>query len=203
MAKAKVVVFDLGNVLLDFDYRVTARKLVQFCTVSEEELTRGLNQSPLLHQFETGLITSEEFFAEVQRLSGFCKSFGEFKEMFGDIFFPVHEMIELNAALKKAGIPTYLFSNTNELAIAHIKERYPFYHDFKGHVLSYRHGVMKPEPRIYEIVEEMVEAGGEEILYIDDRPENVEQGHTRGWQGILHRTPGETIPVVRQALGKF
>ena len=58
---------------------------------------------------------------------------------------------------------------------------------------------MKPDPKIYEALEKLTGRRGAEILYIDDRPENVAGGAARGWQTILHETPEET----RAALGNF
>ena len=93
------------------------------------------------------------------------------------------------AELKKTKLPTYIFSNTNDLAVEHIRNRFPFFSDFDGYVLSYEHGAMKPSAKLYEIVERMSGRRGGEILYIDDRPENVAAGVARGWQGILHESP--------------
>ena len=52
---------------------------------------------------------------------------------------------------------------------------------------------MKPDPRIYEVVEELTGHKGSALLYIDDRPENIAHGNDRGWQTILHVDPTETI----------
>ena len=62
---------------------------------------------------------------------------------------------------------------------------------------------MKPSPAIYEVVEKAAGGRGAELLYIDDRVENVEQGAARGWQVVHHASPEETIPRVRQAVGLY
>ena len=54
-------------------------------------------------------------------------------------------MIQLHAALRQQGIPTYIFSNTNELAVSHIRRTFPFFANFDGYILSYEHGAMKPD----------------------------------------------------------
>ena len=59
---------------------------------------------------------------------------------------------------------------------------------------------MKPSAKLYEIVERATGRRGGEIVYIDDRPENVEAGVARGWQGILHESP-ETTRAALQKLG--
>ncbi len=62
-------------------------------------------------------------------------------------------MVQLQAALRQRGLPAYIFSNTNELAAEHIRRTFPFYANFDGYILSYQHGAMKPDARLYEVVE--------------------------------------------------
>ena len=199
MLKPIAVVFDLGNVLLDFDFAVAASNLAARCRVPVRELQGLLDQSPLLHRYETGLLTSEEFFAEVRRLAGFQGNFSEFGEMFADMFTPVTPMIRLHAELRDAGFPTYIFSNTNALAVSHIRKLFPFFKNFDGYVLSYEHGAMKPDPRLYEVVEEMAGYRGTDLLYLDDRPENIAVAVNRRWRTILQISPKITIDVFREA----
>jgi HAD superfamily hydrolase (TIGR01509 family) len=195
----KAVIFDLGKVLLDFDYAIVARRMASRCSIGEVELLGLLNQSPLLYRYETGLMTSAEFFTEVQHASGFTESCDEFGALFGEIFTPIEEMVSLHASLRTKGVPTYIFSNTNEFAIRAIRRLFPFFSGFDGYVLSHEHGAMKPSARLYEVVESMTGLRGPDLLYIDDRPENVEAGLQRGWSSILHESPAQT----RCALEKY
>ncbi len=198
MNRPQVVVFDLGKVLLDFDYGLAAPKIAARGNISPEAVKRLVNQSPLLFRYETGLMTTEEFVREIRSTTGFQGDFKEFAETFGDIFSPIAPMIELHSTLRKKGVPTYIFSNTNELQIGYIRRNFAFIKDFDGYILSFEHGTMKPDARIYEVVERETRRRGQEILYVDDRPENVAAGAARGWQVILQETPEKT----RAAFGK-
>ncbi|HTG45047.1 MAG TPA: HAD family phosphatase [Verrucomicrobiae bacterium] len=200
MPRPSAVVFDLGKVLLDFDYEKVAVNLLQYCKISREELTAALNQSALLHQYETGLLTTAAFFSEVKRVSQFCGELEVFEAIFADIFTPIPEMIDLHARLRSSAVPTYIFSNTNEIAVKHIRATYPFFRTFSGYIYSYEHRSMKPAPAIYSAVEELTGKQGADLLYIDDRAENIEQGIARGWQVIHHSSPLETIPEVEKLL---
>lgn len=197
MPLPRVIVFDLGKVLLDFDYGRMADRMAGRSGISREAVHALIDQSPLLHDLESGRISSPEFFEAIQEKAGYLGDFVRFTRDFGDIFDPIHEMIDLHRKLASAGFPTCIFSNTNDLAIAHIRERYPFFNGFTNYVLSYEHGCMKPQARLYEVVEETTRSTGAEILYIDDRPENVEAGVARGWQTILQVDPQATIEKVR------
>lgn len=200
MQKPRAVIFDLGKVLLDFDYGKVAARMLKYCDLPRETIIRALNQSPLLHRYETGLMSTNDFFEEVKKISNFCGEFSDFERIFGDIFTPIPEMIDLNTRLRSREVQTCIFSNTNELAIKHIRQTYPFFANFTAYILSYEHRSMKPDPGIYEALERTTKSKGTDLLYIDDRIENVEQGATRGWRTIHHTNHRETIAQVEALL---
>ena len=102
-------------------------------------------------------------------------------------------MIALHRELRRKGYPTFIFSNTNQLAVDHIRRTYPFFADFDGYVFSFEHRCMKPAAGLYAIVEKISGRSGPEILYLDDRLENIQAAAVRGWQTILHETPEKTF----------
>jgi HAD superfamily hydrolase (TIGR01509 family) len=186
------LVFDLGKVLVDFDYSIAARKIAPRCTKPPENLHAFLGSSPLLVEYESGRLNRRQFFAFVSEAVGFHGDIDEFGKFFAEIFSPIEPMIALHAELRQRGLPAYIFSNTNDLAIEHIRRDFPFFKNFDGHVYSYEVGAMKPQPEIYEAMEKMSGKRGAEIIYIDDRFENVEAGSARGWRTILHESPEKT-----------
>jgi HAD superfamily hydrolase (TIGR01509 family) len=194
----EAVVFDLGKVLVDFDYNIAARKIASRGTMSAGEVQRFIDHSPLLFRYETGLMTKENFFSEICAATGFCGEFDEFSNHFADIFSPIEPMIEWQRTLQQKGIPTYIFSNTNELAIRHIRQAFPFFANFSGYILSYEHGAMKPTEKLYEVVERVSGKSGDAILYLDDRAENVAAGAARKWQTILQESPEKTLKLVQR-----
>jgi len=199
MPTPKAIIFDLGKVLLDFDYSIAARRIAERCKTPLEEINRHIAQSPLLFRYETGLMTTDEFYREVCGLTGFADNLEEFSGFFGDIFSPIEPMVRLQADLRARGYPTYIFSNTNDLAIGHIRRNFPFFANFDGYIFSYEHGSMKPDAKIYEIAEKQSGCQGEDLLYLDDRPENTQAGARRGWQVILH----ESFEKTRTAFQKL
>jgi putative hydrolase of the HAD superfamily len=192
------VVFDLGKVLLDFDYQIAAQSFAKACGNGAPCLADLLLRTPLLLDYETGRLTTQVFFDTVCSKTGYPGTLREFAKLFGDIFTPIEPMIRLQGELRRRGVPTFVFSNTNELAIEHIRTTYPFFSGFDGYVLSYERGYMKPDTRIYRVVERMCSQQGPDILYIDDRLENVDAGASLAWQVIAHQTPEFTIQRVRQ-----
>jgi HAD superfamily hydrolase (TIGR01509 family) len=194
----KTVVFDLGKVLVDFDYAIAVGRFAAHSKVPPEKIKHFIDYSPLLFRLERGEVTTQQFYKEVCATTGFDGSLAEFADFFADIFVPIEPMIELQAALRQRGMPTYIFSNTNDLAISHIRRAFPFYSNFDGYILSYEHGVMKPDAGLYEVVERQSGRRGSEILYLDDRPENVAAGAARGWQVILQETPEKSRASIQK-----
>jgi glucose-1-phosphatase len=191
------VVFDLGKVLVDFDYSIAARRIAARSTQPPENLDAFLSSSSALIQLETGLITRQQFFNQVQNATGFVGDIKEFGGMFADIFTEISPMVELQSELRRRGFKTYIFSNTNDLAIEHIRRNFPFFKNFDGYILSYEIKTMKPDAPIYQALEKMAGKRGDEITYIDDRAENITGGTARGWRTILHETPEQTRTALK------
>jgi glucose-1-phosphatase len=189
----RAVVFDLGKVLLDFDYAITVRRVAAKCRVPPDQILRAIDQSHWLHRFETGLMTADQFYTEVRELVGYEGTRVDFEQAFGDVFSEIRPMIGWHARLTAAGVPTFIFSNTNELAVRHITARFPFFARFDGHVYSYQHGAMKPHARLYKVVEQVSGLAGNALFYLDDRRENVAGGRARGWQAVHHVSPENSI----------
>jgi HAD superfamily hydrolase (TIGR01509 family) len=194
----RIIVFDLGKVLVDFDYSIAGRRISAKSKSLADDVSRFISQSPLLLKYETGLITRQQFYDEICRATGYCGPIDEFAEFFADIFTPIGPMVQLQTDLRSRGFPTYIFSNTNELAIAHIRKNFAFFSNFDGYVLSYEHGAMKPDAALYEVVERLSGGRGAEILYLDDRAENVEAGAARGWNIILQESADKSIAATQE-----
>jgi len=198
MTKPSVVVFDLGKVLVDFDYSIAGRRIAAQSKLTAAEVQNYLDHSPLLFRYETGLMSRQEFFETVRDHTGFRGSMVEFGSFFADIFTEMPEMTALHAALRRQGIPTYIFSNTNDLAIEHIRRAFPFFANFDGYIFSYEVGAMKPQVKIYEALEAMTGKRGAEIVYLDDRQENIDAGAARGWQTILQTEPAKSRAAIER-----
>ena len=198
MIVPKAVVFDLGKVLVDFDYSIAARRIAARGKMTLGEIALYINQSPLFIDYESGHVTTEQFYDEIRRVTGFRGDLGEFGECFADIFVEIAPMVQLQAALRRQGLAAYVFSNTNELAAEHIRRNFPFYANFDGYILSYEHGAMKPDAKLYEVVERKSGRRSADLLYLDDRPENIAAGAARGWQVILQETPEKSRAAVRK-----
>ncbi len=191
-----VLIFDLGKVLVDFDYTVAARKIAARSAKSPRDLHAFLGSSPILVEYESGRLTRRQFFDAVGHAIGFHGDLEEFGGYFADIFTEIPGTIALHAELRRRGFKTYIFSNTNDLAIEHVRRNFPFFEHFDGYIFSYEVGGLKPQPEIYAAIETLTGRQGPDLVYLDDRPENIAAGAARGWRVILH----ESSETTRRAL---
>ncbi len=199
MTKPKAVVFDLGKVLLDFDYGIAIRRIVTRASIPLTAIHKLISESPLLLDYEAGLLTTLQFFDRVKAATGFRGELEEFGGLFADIFSEIAPMVELHSHLRMSRVPTYVFSNTNDLAVRHIRRQFPFFSQFDGYILSYEQRCMKPAAPFYEALEGLAGLRGPDLAYLDDRPENVEAAVARGWRAHLHQTPEASWDFIKQA----
>jgi glucose-1-phosphatase len=193
----EAVVFDLGGVLIDVQYARAIARLRARCSADADMLQQALRSAASLQRFECGELTPREFhtaFCDVGRLD---IGFEEFCAVYCDIFEPMPQMIEAHQQLRASGMATYIFSNTSELHLTHIRRHYSFVSQFDGYFLSYELGVMKPDDRAYAAVETALGRPVSALLYIDDRVENVEAGARRGWHALHHTDAPATIARLR------
>ena len=92
--------------------------------------------------------------------------------------------------LRARGVAVFALSNFGaepfELAASTL---YPFLRDFDRTYISGTLGLAKPDPAIYRLVEKDSGIAPADLLFTDDRPENVEAANTRGWRTHLFREP--------------
>ena len=88
-----------------------------------------------------------------------------FGDFFADLFTKMTPMTDLIVDLRGRGLRTYIFSNTNDLAVEHVRRIFPFFRDFDGYIFSYEVKAMKPEAHL-EALEPMRGERGADILSI-------------------------------------
>ena len=196
MKDSPAIIFDLGKVLVDFDYSRAAGKIAARSRKAPADLHAFLGSSPLLVEYESGRLTRQAFYDAIRHAIGFADGVAEFGAHFADLFTEMPGTIALHQELRQRGYQTYIFSNTNDLAIEHVRRNFPFFANFNGYILSYEVGGLKPHPEIYQAMEAMTGKRGPDLVYIDDRPENIETGLARGWRAILHESPEKTRQII-------
>ncbi len=174
--------FDIGNVIITFDFGRAARKLAPLAAVEAEEALRLV--TPLMQDLELGLLSPDAFVARASEKIGYRGDPDFFQRSFADIFEVNQPMVEFIEQRKAAGDPLYLLSNTNGIHAPFFESTYPVFSHFDGRLYSHEVGLMKPDPRIYTLVRERFSLVPEQTVYIDDLAANCEAGRAAGFLGV-------------------
>ena len=182
--KYSVIVFDLGMVLIPYNYNIALERL--------EKIETGFGVNYLNHyrinyethrQFERGDILEEEFLNKVMVVFNGRLDKGIFKKIYSEIFTVNENVVALLPSLKKK-YKLILLSNTNSVHREYGWKNYEFLKYFEKLVLSYEVGAVKPEKNIYKLVENYTNEPPNEHLFIDDVKEYAEAAIKYGWDGI-------------------
>ena len=180
-----VITFDLGNVLVKVDHLRFCRQMAALAGLSPEEVYAQVFESSLEPGYDTGRITSREFYERVTAHFGVALAYSRFRELWCDIFDPMEAMAAVVAHLAPR-FPLFLLSNTNSLHFAYIRERFSaILQPFQAFILSYQVGSRKPEAAIYQALIQQVNRPAEEILFLDDKVIFVDAAREQGlaaWQ---------------------
>jgi len=192
----KVMMFDLGNVLLFFSHELMFRRLAGALGCDAAKVERELTVHGKLHQLESGQTTASDFFRELRASCFGGDSSNSFSacsdEVLGfamsDIFTPNQPLIDKLLELKAEGIKLVLVSNTSSLHFEFAKKNYPWLAEFDAVVLSYEVRAMKPEPAFYSAALGVAGDQASSCLFIDDLPANVAGAADFGFSTHLFRS---------------
>lgn len=181
-----ILVYDLGKVLVEFDWMIVVNRLAEKTGKTISDFQQLLTNPKLLLDYESGKLTTQQFFKRVQEMIGYEDTLDSFKQDFGDMFTENTQMTDLQKQIRSSGTPTFILSNTNEIAIDFIKKKFPFFGNFDGYIYSYVEMSMKPEEKIYRAIERISGKSGHQIAFIDDNQANVEGAKVLGWTAHQH-----------------
>lgn len=180
----KAIVFDLGNVLLPFDYSIAVKRINSIEENLGEVFLSFYKANYELHRsFERGDLPEEKFISTMldamqNKIDAetFCKIYSE--------IFTINQNVASLLPKLKQNYKLVLLSNTNAIHKKYGWEQYEFIKYFDKLILSHEVNAVKPEEKIYKAVEEFTGLQPEEHVFIDDILEYVNGAKKLGWDGI-------------------
>ncbi len=192
----KSILFDLGKVLLDFDFDPFYKWIEKNSNKKKSEVIQYLLKNQLLSKFESGIITEEEFFSYLKNFLKVDVSLHFLQKLWNEIFNPIQENLELLYHLYNNKdfyqLKIFLLSNTNVTHKEYIEKKYSFFNVFDECFFSYQIYLQKPDKRIYYYVLNKIGYKPEEVVFIDDKIENVVSAKKIGMHTI-HYQPATKI----------
>ena len=195
--KYSVIVSDLGNVLIPFDYNIAYSKL--------EKIEKGLGQRFLdqykenydFHRsFERGEVSEKKFLTKLSQFINNKIDEQTLISIYSEIFTVNKDVVSLLPELKKK-YKLVLLSNTNILHQKYGWNEYAFLKYFDKLILSHEVHAVKPEEKIYRAVEEYTHLPSEEHIFIDDIYEYAEAAKKLGWDAIQFKNYNQLIDELK------
>src|SRR6185436_4418753 len=180
----KNIIFDLGNVLLEWN---PERFL--------KELELPLHFMEIFHSLlwathDGGLLTREELIAKLpsqydKEVFAFCV------ERIAPFLLPIPEMIETMHEVRRKGYKVYILSNMPHELHHELKLLHDFFKYFDGQVYSYEVKAIKPQPEIYQALINTYKLKEHESIFIDDLETNIRAAKELGIEGIVCKNPAQ------------
>jgi len=205
MAAVKNLIFDLGNVLYDIDFKKMNDGFTSIGIKNIEALFT-LNQShPLFLDLEMGFVNEQEFYDGFRTLANLVLSNDQIRTAWNSLLVGFRKSSIQWVKENNKKYPTFLYSNTNQIHCDHFipefeKEvaDYPLESLFQTSYYSHKMGMRKPDPVSFTYILEKEGLVAEETLFIDDNEPNIIAAASVGIK-VLHLKTGMRVENEIQA----
>ena len=197
--KIEALLFDLGKVLVNFDFETGIQALHACCPITRQQFEEVLWNKRWIRGYERGEISTKEFYDYLCREASLKLALPDFRTTWSSVFVPglmVSE--ELLAALKRR-YPLILVSNTNEAHADFIRSKYRLFDYFDHLIFSFEVGSLKPDTKIFEHAIAAARRPAEELFFTDDREENILAARGLGIHAHQFVSEARLVEALQQA----
>ncbi|MDT8858060.1 HAD family phosphatase [Paracoccaceae bacterium Fryx2] len=181
MPQPQAVIFDIGNVLIEWN-----PERFYDSVIGPEARARLFAEVPLTEmnlEIDRGALFRETVYAMAEAHPRWADPIRLWHDRWIDIASPrIEHSIALLRALRAKGVPVFTLTNFGVHSFAYAQTQYDFLNEFDRLYVSGHMNALKPEARIYQMVEKDCGLDPATLLFTDDKPENVEAAAARGWQ---------------------
>ena len=196
------IIFDIGNVLVDYCWQEHIAGY-GFLGGMARRIGKAMMESPVWNELDRGLWTNEEL------LAGFIRNDPELEQEIRLVFSDLSTLVKEREgsrgwlrALKKEGFWLYYLSNYSARAKNEAAGQITFLEEMDGGIMSYREGLIKPDPAIYRLLLERYGLNAQECVFLDDSPANVEAAVRLGIRGIQVKSQEQAMRDLQELLRK-
>lgn len=194
------VLFDFGLVLSASEDPAAWKRMLDFFGAEETAFHPAYWSRRL--EYDRGTLSGETFWREIAQEFGMHLDGDQLRQLMAeDIALwgrPNQEMIDWAAALQRAGIKTGVLSNMGDAMETGLRALWPWMENFHHCTFSHRLFTVKPDPAIYLHAVEGLGVPAEEILFVDDRAENVAGAEAVGMQAIQYTGHASFVSAMRE-----
>lgn len=186
----RLIISDFGGVICTFDYRIFCERLALRIHRTADQVFAAAFGDRLQSDFETGKLSGRQYHRTMMTRLDADLPFDEFYPMYGDIFTEIPATCDLLRRLRRR-YPLYLLSDTNEIHFSYVLETVRTLALFNEFIVSYRVGVLKPNPRIYQEALRRSALPARACVFVDDRSANVDGAARLGIHAVLFQSPAQ------------
>ena len=181
MLQPQAVIFDIGNVLTRWHPEAFYDRVIG------EPRRRALFAAVDLHgmndQIDEGALFRETIYEWAEANPVWREEIRMWYDRWIELATPrIDGSIRLQRALRAKGVPVFALTNFGRHSFAEAVPKMDFLQDFDRRYVSGEMGVIKPDPRIYEMVEQDCGIAPDRLLFTDDRADNITAAARRGWR---------------------
>jgi 2-haloacid dehalogenase len=181
MSQPQAVIFDIGNVLTRWQPEAFYDRVIG------EDRRRALFAEVDLHRMndivDEGALFRETIYDWADRTPHWRPEIRLWYDRWIELASPrIEGSIALQRALRAKGVPVFALTNFGKYSFEEALPKMDFLTDFDRLYVSGRMGVIKPDPRIYEMVEDDCGLPPASLLFTDDRADNITAAARRGWR---------------------
>ena len=202
MKDIRAVIFDFGGVICNFDLRLFLSGIAPYSPHTVDELAAGVHLSmDAARKYETGLISSDEFYHAVSLNADLKIKREEFRKAYTNIFSPIDTTFSLIRQLH-GEYTLGLLSNTSEWHFQYGIRTVQVFPLFTTVTLSFEVKSLKPDRPIYDDALAKLGLPAEACAYIDDVQENVDAGRALGLHAIRYTTHEALLAELQECGGR-
>jgi 2-haloacid dehalogenase len=198
-SQIKAIIFDFGNVLLEWDPRYVYRRFFPDDPEGMERFLREVNFMDWNLQQDKGRPFVEGVAHLVRQFPQYSQLIQAYHENWIDsLGESISGTVHLLKRLKEAGYELYGLSNWSAETFPRARERHAFFDLLDDMVISGEVGHVKPDPEIFQILLERIGRPAHECLFIDDALPNIEQAQNLGFATIHFESPEQLEATLRE-----
>lgn len=188
MMRPEAVIFDIGNVLIEWQPERFYDRVIG------ENRRRAMFAEVDLHGMNDRVDLGGHFTETIYATAEAHPKWRDEIRMWHDHWLelatpPIDRSLRLLRALRARGVPVFSLTNFGIQSFDFAATHYPFLREFDRQYISGHMKVIKPDPRIYEMVEVDCGIAPEALIFTDDRADNIQMAASRGWRTHLFDGP--------------
>lgn len=197
MSRISAILFDLGNVIVEVDFRRTFRHWADSAGVDESVFYERWSEDEAYRAHETGELQFAEYVAALTETLGVSMSQDAWQAGWNEVFVGPYPGVQDKLAELTGCLPLFAFTNTNPTHEAAWRARYAHaLGHFEEIYVSSTIGLRKPDREAFEWVAEAMQLPPEQILFLDDNPDNVSGAERSGLTTVQTRGEDEVLAAL-------